>query len=692
MSETDYIDEIRQILQWIKDNAEFRDAFFADPEGMLAEVERRGYPLSERTKRHFLGRGRVTADNFEAEYARFFPAGVDRGSQWEWPTRELAEATPPSTPAEGPPERIVSTGFAAEDQPARPLDGRNPLEAGGATYYFWFEVGERVEGSIETTDVELPTDKLPPEAVLQVALFAFPGELEITPGTDVGEIKIMPDGTVVVERPAAEPSSLASDTLLGRRLFFPVRTPSRPGVYRLRCNVYYQQTLVQSRLITAHVGRMPETAGAPALKAEVDYTLSKALDANQLEGMGVNRLSMMLNDNGNGTHGFRFFGEGDFKNDATFDGQELQALVKMARGGMQKAAWGDEEPYQPGKNYRYISFDEARLKADLITLAIRGYRFYTTLIGRMAGGVEQAWDLADLMLKPGQVQIASKQNARLIIPVAMFYDYELNDGILASDYSICDTFLNALKTKEPLASTPCFQGDCPSRGNDTTICPSGFWGFRHSIGLPVSVKEADDAPTQIPSPGKPKIAVNVSTDPGFKERRKHEKQLETLGFDRQEYADSRDAALDLMKRTDSQVIYFYCHGGFANGVPFLSVGPVTGDWLTPPNLFQKKIRWKTVRPLVFVNGCHTTALEPEVALDFVNAFVATSNAAGVIGTEITIFEPIAVTFAEECLRRFLVERQTIGEAVRGARLKMLQDGNPLGLVYIPYVLPGLRLA
>jgi hypothetical protein len=72
-------------------------------------------------------------------------------------------------------------------------------------------------------------------------------------------------------------------------------------------------------------------------------------------------------------------------------------------------------------------------------------------------------------------------------------------------------------------------------------------------------------------------------------------------------------------------------------------------------------------------------------------FIQVSNAAGVIGTEITIYEPIATTFGEECLTQFLKGGKTLGEAVRGARLKMLQEGNPLGLVYIPYAVPGLNV-
>jgi hypothetical protein len=101
------------------------------------------------------------------------------------------------------------------------------------------------------------------------------------------------------------------------------------------------------------------------------------------------------------------------------------------------------------------------------------------------------------------------------------------------------------------------------------------------------------------------------------------------------------------------------------------------------------IEWYDPCPLIFINGCHTTALEPEKAVEFVSAFIERA-AAGVIGTEITIFEPLACAFAEECLKHFL-QAVPNGDAVRIARLALLQKGNPLGLVYIPFVLPGLHL-
>jgi hypothetical protein len=272
----------------------------------------------------------------------------------------------------------------------------------------------------------------------------------------------------------------------------------------------------------------------------------------------------------------------------------------------------------------------------------------------------------------------------------MFYDYPLDDGLPNNEYSLCSGFLSALKQNAPLEKSACFQGNCPSHGKTNVVCPSGFWGYRHSLGLPISVSTGPDAPTTIPASGQAKIAVNVSTDPNFRQRPLHEKNLQKMGLG-WEYADDRDEAVALMKKTESQVVYFYCHGGLSGTTPFLSVGLPSGPRLTRANLRAERIRWQKVRPLVFINGCHTTALTPEHAINFVSGFVEVSHAAGVIGTEITIYEPIAVAFAEACLYRFLIQRETIGEAVRGARLKMLKEGNPLGLVYIPYVMAGLKL-
>jgi hypothetical protein len=37
------------------------------------------------------------------------------------------------------------------------------------------------------------------------------------------------------------------------------------------------------------------------------------------------------------------------------------------------------------------------------------------------------------------------------------------------------------------------------------------------------------------------------------------------------------------------------------------------------------------------------------------------------------------------------ERETVGAAIRNTRLKLLERGNPLGLVYVPFALAGLAI-
>ena len=66
------------------------------------------------------------------------------------------------------------------------------------------------------------------------------------------------------------------------------------------------------------------------------------------------------------------------------------------------------------------------------------------------------------------------------------------------------------------------------------------------------------------------------------------------------------------------------------------------------------------------------AVEPKYALNLVDAFVGGASASGVIGTEITVFESLATQFADEFFTRFVDLYEPIREAVRRARLQVLQ--------------------
>jgi hypothetical protein len=587
-------------------------------------------------------------------------------------------------------ERVVNVGFAPALEATRPLKTNTPLGC-GQQYYFWLEVGHLLAESLESRrPVALPVERLPRRARLKVALFSFKDELEIQDGADVGELRLEDDGTAIVSRRAALPLGLSKvQGLTERRLFFPVRTPLRPGTYRLRCSIYYRQVLVQSRLITARVMSRP-AARPNALMSTVDYTLSRDLRSDHLAGFSSHRLSMMLNRNGDGTVGLRFWGEKEFKSEAEFDAQELQDLIDLARGALRTVSWGDADPWREDREYRYTEpADFARLSRDLVFLAKKGYSIYDLITDRFSRPDDSA-TLADLLDKPGQLQLALKESARQLIPSAMIYDYRLDNGLNDEDIGICPSFKTALGGKAPLEETSCFKGDCPTRNQDNVVCPSGFWGYRHYLGLPLSVAKAPELPTEIDWQDAPHLTLAVSTALPLREH--HENALSALkaGWTWRR-AETRDEAFTMLRDAKPHFVYFYCHCGLDRNEPYIKVGPLKGPRITRADLRAKGIGWIDPRPLVFINGCRSTGLEPKQAIEFVSGFIQVAGAAGVIGTEITVFEPLAQAFAEDCLRRFLVGSKTLGESVRNARLALLKSLNPLGLVYTPFAVANLRM-
>jgi hypothetical protein len=586
----------------------------------------------------------------------------------------------------------------------------------GRNYYFYLEVGALIPESLEGTHpIELPTEYLPIEARLKVVLFTFKNEIEVVNNRAAGELKQETDGSVVVtSQPVPEPRrGIHKDaSLLTRRLFFPVRTPQEPGVYRLRCSIYYEQVLVQSRLITASVVRRPRSFrhgayprvnyilsrvfGRPqppkdALISTVDYTLTHTISPAHLAGIKSHQLSLMLNSNGKGTTELRLFGDKGFIRNAAFDESQLQDLINQARGALRRTAWGDEDPWKEGKTYKYEGAGNFKqLESDLIMLAKKGYSFYDKIIEQFE--TSQKEDdykaVAALMREPGMLQIALKESARYFIPAALIYDYPLDNGLNDRDYSICPAFHKALPSASPLQEADCFSGRCPTKEAKNVVCPSGFWGYRHYLGMPLTLAEAPDAPTTIQWQGSPHLTMAVSTDLELREI--HEKALRALATGLTwDYADTRDKTIQLLKQTKPHLVYFYCHGGLDDNEPYIEVGPARGPVIKEATFRREGIKWNDPRPLVFINGCHTTALEPKQAMEFAGAFVKKANAAGVIGTEITVFESLAHTFAENFLRRFIVDCRPLGESVRNARLDLLKLGNPLGLAYVPFVIASI---
>ena len=602
------------------------------------------------------------------------------------------------------PSRIVSTGFA---RPAASGEWLSPARtlAADTDYMLLFRIGDVLNpGAIDESDAPpLPLPAVSAGTRLRVLLFGFAGGFAIDPAADMGELIVGGDGRIRTARqPGAPPEDAPQGNMVDEPLQFPVRTGG-PGVQQLRCSVYVSTKLLQSRVISAVVTSEPEDHDL-ALRATVDYTLTRELDSASMADLVAPRLSVMINEGTDGTHDFRFVGESDFKGEARLDADQLHATLTSARRRLRRVAWDTPDEWTTSDVYRYkTARPHGDLVADLIELARSGYRIWYGLTENLAGSAGTGsrapisrQEFRALMRAPGSVEFCSRSSVRLTLPTALVYDAPLDSN--ADDLTLCPDFDDALRRNLELLSLPCLLGGCPSYADIHVVCPSGFWGFRHEIGVPVSLAPmgsgATETATVIPGAENPSFLVGVTTDPTFVRLGDHLRELHALHVPvTWDIGKTRGEILTKMQGTSPHIVYFLCHGAESNGLPALVVGdPDNPQGITPDNLEAYSIAWRDTRPLVVLNGCQTAALDPTKPLNFVEAFTREAFASGVIGTEISVFEELACDFAEQLLRRFITHDLSLGRAVREARLTLLQDGNPLGLVYVPFGSVGLRMA
>lgn len=599
----------------------------------------------------------------------------------------------PAGRREGERERPeVETGLSSPAEPTRALSRFTPLEP-ECDYLFWFGIGTEMGGSIETTPVP-PPENLPEGAILTVQLFAFDEEIELK-GPTGGQIELDVDGRSNVVRAAGDYRDERGDAQ--RLLFFLIRTPKSEGEQRFRCNLYYGSTLLQSRLVTCRVGA--EDGNGLAVSSEIDYAIASLVNHEVLARVPMHDLSVMVNGGGlksEPTHEFRFFHADDkpLVASASLLAAKLGNAIKASRGTLRQASWETKEEWDGKRRYRYESQPGNRsdFEEDLIRMGIEGHRLYMAITRKFDDEVRRD-DVADVIRGPCRIQITASDSG-LYVPAALFYDHPLETSPAAggeiSEFRLCAEFTQAAAAAAPLENIRCMEGDCPNRENRRVVCPSGFWGYRHEIGWPVG---AGDPITDVYFDGRARLAIGVSTDPKLKFREDHVRRVLALGTGT--VAESREAFRDLAKADPAHLVYFYCHGGLTSseGMPFLELGPRNSPGLDSPYLVDEEIRWgePPPRPIVFINGCRTTALDPESLADLVGGFVEDANAIGVLGTEITVFEPLACDFAESVLGHFLNGSMTIGAAIRRSRLDLLRARNPLGLVYVPFVAAATRL-
>jgi hypothetical protein len=417
------------------------------------------------------------------------------------------------------------------------------------------------------------------------------------------------------------------------------------------------------------------------------------LDAEHLAGLKARTLSVLVNDNGGGTHGFKFFGQRNFKSDVALEAQTLMQEIEKARAGLRIVAWGDNKEPDPANaeaSFRFSAPTRDQLVQAILVLARTGFQLYDLLADPLGG--DQASELRQSMRRPGRVEFANRTSLDLLVPAACVYDYPMR---WQSANAVCGAFLDALG-KRSLSETECFTGACPTYADTKVVCPSGFWGFRHEIGYAASLSggAASDAKNQSSVIGcSPSLVFNVaaSADAHLTRRDEHLRTVAALTACQWEFAPTATGLLDLFSSSSPSIAYLYGHGGVDEaGRPYFVVGTDEDGPIYRADL-RDRVDWRKTHPLVFLNGCHSAALSPNSAFTYATGFLQTSHASAVVGSEIAIAESLAVAFGEECLRRFVVDLNPLGQAVREARLALLAKNNPLGLAYLAFGPAEVRL-
>ena len=619
----------------------------------------------------------VQAMNALTQHASIPPKGIDFGDI-SFSLMPVPESSPPiPEPTTRGPEtpqrttdvraRYVNTWFTDR------IDGQPFSSDRGLVrskpYWLQLHIGPLLEESIivapRPIDPDLPP--IPDEGLLlRVKLFSHDFEIE----NDTHELRLFATGAT-------------------ERLHIALTAPDTVGEARLRAGIYYQNNLVQSFLFHAWVDEYEWSGrGNRAIWAEVEYSLSEDLaDITQLQPRRVN---IFVNDSPDGTHMVGVVGT-PTEGALSVGRDKMKEAVTEFRARLLTIVMDEQQKYRYGPDN---AGGKDQFVDDLKTLAYLGNALFRSVFYRDET-IDFTRDLRQALAgaQPAVIQVA-RLSSDFVFPWAGIYDQRLT--VDREKNQVC---LKPLQQATPAAALDTCNACLQRHGQDpNTICLSGFWGFRHIVEQPLSVVR-EGQPTsivrEIKASGAPAASMNVYTGNDFKLRSGHQAWIDALIQQKAGKLIFSDK-LEHVKRglpQPQQLCYFYCHGGSSPKSlnPWLTVGQ--DERFMPPDLYGMALeegwRFQNVRPLVLINACHSIEFTPEALSAFLPEF-ATAGASGIIGTEVSVFEPLAVEFGQGLIQAFL-DGEPIGPAVQGLRWQLLLKYNVLGLVYTPYCYADLCL-
>ncbi|MDQ1677831.1 MAG: elongation factor Tu [Actinomycetota bacterium] len=469
-------------------------------------------------------------------------------------------------------------------------------------------------------------------------------------------------------------------------LYLSIRSRDANGDATLRCTVYNGGNAVQSANL--HCVVTPDGTGHGRLVGVVDYQLAE--DVGRVGDLPPRPLNLLTAQAAGGTHQLTVHGGG---RTIAVDLTEVGAshVLTTSRATLAEITLGTT-----GKTSQYDKENRKPFKAfleDLKDLAWLG--------SQIAFAVTPEKDdrdfLRDHLRTRTTIQVT--RVTKTPFPWALIYDIPVTTD---PKWVLCPLLEDWETSRDALLEYPetCPHQDAHAPKN--VLCPYGFWGFRHLIEQPPSVRGGViRTKISVTPPAAAAMARSLTLDAALTGQHFGELAVCMKGrFQLRTCTSSRDVEVAFAEPS-LPLVYFYCHGrkGYHNRVsgtvPLLEIGADerigAADFAVWANEW-KPAHWADTAPLIFINGCDTAALDPEDVVGFVDA-LAGVRAAGVIGTEIPVTQRVAGEVALRFWRQFAgAEPVDVGTAMHRTRIDLLRKGNVSGLSYTPFCSADLRLA
>jgi hypothetical protein len=619
----------------------------------------------------------------------------------------------------------------------------------GAAYELWVDIGPRWDKliSLVKDNAVFPEAALPPSDeghVLEVAVISE----DFTPRSSISELWL-PKGAGRSfpwvdgrrgEKPGPVKIPLKAPSF---------REAGDAGDSRLayaRISIYYRNNLLQSATVRATVVRNGNVPVEEPNTIEVDYVFSGSfqqidtrygardvgLTPGEREGKQELALNITVNDNGAGGHRIVVkSAPGQPPAWMPFDPIAIEQELNDARTNLLRCFYkvnpktGEVLVDREGRGIFGVDANNGKPREqflwDVFRLAKFGNRLFNLAFGQANPEqtmLNSVW-ARELRKKLGERQVL--QIARVdslpmqyVFPWSLIYQYPLTgpDSALHWCKVIKEWSEEGIRTAE--IDRYCkYEKDADHQEN--VLCPYGFWGLKHVIEQPLAGLRLSngtytlrDAPDKVlvPPTDRVGLAVGITRDTAIN-RSLLERHLERLAgleayqFSPHEPADDVDRVRAMLMAPS--IVYFLCHGEFdANEKqPYLGVGLRDADpahriylqslqsWFSSTAAGGMDAEtWQQRRPLVIINGCHTSDLAPGEILSFASAF-GSAGASGVVGTEVAVVLQVAAEVAERLLPR--LEGIGLGEALRQVRWELVNKGNLAGLAYTAYALADLHV-